>query len=116
MQLVEEAIDGCWIGHQARTAMSDSGILDSVYAPPNEYHGSAFTTARRKHVETVVDIEYRPEIKFSHSRLIGAVCLQGWSLKCKKGAIRQVLILEVYKCESKLGRIAVFGFANVDCD
>ena len=70
MQLVEEAIDGCWIGHRARTAMGDSGI-GSVYAPPNEDHGSAFAT-RRKHVETVVDIEYRSEVKFSHFRLIGA--------------------------------------------
>ena len=66
MQLVEEAIDGCWIGHRARTAMGDSGI-GSVYAPPNEDHGSAFVT-RRKHVETVVDIGYRPEVK-----LIGSV-------------------------------------------
>jgi hypothetical protein len=69
MQLVEEAIDGCWIGHRARTAMGDSGI-GSVYAPPSDDHGSAFT-ARRKHVETVVDIGYRPEVKFIHSRLIG---------------------------------------------
>ncbi|KAF8802541.1 hypothetical protein BYT27DRAFT_7341419 [Phlegmacium glaucopus] len=75
MQLVEEAIDGCWIGHRARTAMGDSGI-GSVYAPPNEDHGSAFAT-RRKHVETVVDIGYRPE---------------GWSLKCEKGGIRRVLM------------------------
>ena len=90
MQLVEEAIDGCWIGHRARTAMGDSGI-GSVYAPPSEDHGSAFTT-RRKHVETVVDIEYRPEVKFSHSHLIGTDCLQGWSLKCEKGGIRRVLM------------------------
>lgn len=68
MQLVEEAIDGCWIGHRARTALGDSGI-GSVYAPPNEDHGSAFAT-RRKHVETVVDIGHRPEVKFNHSRLI----------------------------------------------
>lgn len=79
MQLVEEAIDGCWIGHRARTAMGDSGI-GSVYAPPSEDHGSAFTT-RRKHVETVVDIGYRPEVKFIHFRLKGAnqliVCRDG---------------------------------------
>lgn len=68
MQLVEEAIDGCWIGHRARIAMGDSGI-GSVYAPPNEDIGSAFTT-RREHVETVVDIGYRPEVTFIRSRLM----------------------------------------------
>jgi hypothetical protein len=68
MQLVEEAIDGCWIGHRARTAMGDSGI-GSVYAPPSEDHGSAFTT-RRKHVETVVDIGYRSEVNFIHFLLM----------------------------------------------
>jgi signal transduction histidine kinase/CheY-like chemotaxis protein len=75
MQLVEDAVDGCWIGHRARTAMGDSGI-GSVYAPPSEDPGSAFTT-HRKHVETVVDIGYCPE---------------GWSLKCEKGGIRRVLM------------------------
>lgn len=60
MQLVEEAVDGCWIGHRARTAiMEDSGI-GSVYSPPKE-HGSPVAT-RRKHVETVVDIDYRPQV------------------------------------------------------
>ena len=92
MQLIEEAVDGCWIGHRARTAMGDSGI-GSVYAPPSENHGSAFTT-RRKHVETVVDIEYRPEVKFvlSYLKDTDSSCLQGWSLKCEKGGIRRVLM------------------------
>ena len=60
MQLVEEAIDGCWIGHRARTAMGDNGI-GSVYAPPNEDHGSTLTSPR-KYVETVVNIGYRREV------------------------------------------------------
>ncbi|KAF8150767.1 hypothetical protein B0H34DRAFT_801693 [Crassisporium funariophilum] len=83
MQLVEEAVDGCWIGHRARTAiMGDSGI-GSVYSPPKEDRGSPVAT-RRKHVETVVDIGHRPEpIKFDP---------QGWSLKCEKGGIRRVLM------------------------
>ncbi|CAA7266924.1 unnamed protein product [Cyclocybe aegerita] len=76
MQLVEEAVDGCWIGHRARTAiMGDSGI-GSVYSPPKEDQGSPAAT-RRKHVETVVDIGYRAE---------------GWSVKCEKGGIRRVLM------------------------
>ena len=65
MQLVEEAVDGCWIGHRARTAiMEDSGI-GSVYSPPKEDHGSPVAT-RRKHVETVVDIGYRPQVRRDH--------------------------------------------------
>ncbi|KAF8907335.1 hypothetical protein CPB84DRAFT_1844033 [Gymnopilus junonius] len=76
MQLVEEAVDGCWIGHRARTAiMEDSGI-GSVYSPPNKDNGSP-VASRRKHVETVVDIGYRSG---------------GWTVKCEKGGIRRVLM------------------------
>lgn len=76
MQLVEEAVDGCWIGHRARTApLGDSGI-GSVYSPPNEDQGSPVAT-RRIPVETVVDIGHRPK---------------GWFLKCEKGGIRRVLM------------------------
>lgn len=77
MQLVEEAVDGCWIGHRARTAsMEDSGI-GSVYSPPKEEHGSPLVTTRRKHVETVVDIGYRPEVGF-----IFPVSLKKCSFSC----------------------------------
>ncbi|KAF8968010.1 hypothetical protein BDZ97DRAFT_1800465 [Flammula alnicola] len=76
MQLVEEAIDGCWIGHRARTAIMDDSGIGSVYSPPTQDEGSPVAT-RRKHVETVVDIGYRQE---------------GWSLKCEKGGIRRVLM------------------------
>ncbi|KAF7330327.1 Histidine kinase [Mycena venus] len=71
MQLVEEAVDGCWIGHRARTAiMGDTGI-GSVYSPPEE------SSATKQLVETVVDIGWRKG---------------GWSLKCEKGGIRRVLM------------------------
>lgn len=58
MQLVEEAIDGCWIGHHARIASDSftSGI-GSVYSPPRDEGTSA--AMRRKHVETVVDIGFQ---------------------------------------------------------
>jgi hypothetical protein len=66
MQLVEEAVDGCWIGHRARTAvLGDSGI-GSVYSPPTEDQGSPVTTQRIP-VETVVDIGYRPKVRNRHS-------------------------------------------------
>ncbi|KAF7375159.1 Histidine kinase [Mycena sanguinolenta] len=71
MQLIEEAVDGCWIGHRARTAiMGDTGI-GSVYSPPEEL------SAAKQLVETVVDIGWRKG---------------GWSLKCEKGGIRRVLM------------------------
>ena len=65
MQLVEEAVDGCWIGHRARTAiLGDSGI-GSVYSPPTDDQGS--TIANRKiPVETIVDIEHRREVQICH--------------------------------------------------
>ncbi|KAG5645549.1 hypothetical protein DXG03_005824 [Asterophora parasitica] len=76
MQLVEEAVDGCWIGHRARTAiMRDSGI-GSVYSPPKEEHGLP-VASHRFPVETIIDIGYRRE---------------GWALKCEKGGIRRVLM------------------------
>ncbi|KAJ7739315.1 hypothetical protein B0H14DRAFT_2990917 [Mycena olivaceomarginata] len=71
MQLIEEAVDGCWIGHRARTAiMGDTGI-GSVYSPPEEL------SAAKQLVETVVDVGWRKG---------------GWSLKCEKGGIRRVLM------------------------
>ncbi|KAF5359416.1 hypothetical protein D9756_003309 [Leucocoprinus leucothites] len=77
MQLVEEAVDGCWVGHRARTAiMGDSGI-GSVYSPPKEESGESPVVTRRRHVETIIDIGHRKE---------------GWSLKCEKGGIRRVLM------------------------
>lgn len=57
MQLVEEAVDGCWIGHRARTAiMGDTGI-GSVYSPPEE-----LSTAKQL-VETVVEIGWRKGVR-----------------------------------------------------
>ncbi|KAF9266548.1 hypothetical protein L218DRAFT_956321 [Marasmius fiardii PR-910] len=75
MQLVEEAVDGCWIGHRARTAIMEDTGIGSVYSPPKEDNSAS--TARRKHVETVIDIGERKE---------------GWLLKCEKGGIRRVLM------------------------
>ncbi|EIN03716.1 hypothetical protein PUNSTDRAFT_93733 [Punctularia strigosozonata HHB-11173 SS5] len=69
MQLVEEAVEGCWIGYRARI---DSEI-GSVYAPPKDQAGSSGYEAP----ETVVDIDDRDA---------------GWTVKCEKGGIRRVLM------------------------
>ncbi|KAG7089839.1 hypothetical protein E1B28_011485 [Marasmius oreades] len=74
LQLVEEAVDGCWIGHRARTAIMEDTGIGSVYSPPKE--DNSVSTARRKHVETVIDVSGR----------------EGWLLKCEKGGIRRVLM------------------------
>ncbi|KAJ8457593.1 hypothetical protein ONZ45_g18251 [Pleurotus djamor] len=76
MQLVEEAVDGCWIGYRARTQVTGDSGIGSVYSPP-EKEGQGPGQARRCHVETVVDIGYREG---------------GWVLRCDKGGIRRVLM------------------------
>ncbi|KAF8199645.1 hypothetical protein BJ912DRAFT_1020221 [Pholiota molesta] len=71
--LVEEAVDGCWIGHHAWVKNSEDSVIGSVYCPPKGEQG--LPIANR--VETVINIVHRPE---------------GWLLKCEKGGIRRVLM------------------------
>ncbi|PIL35743.1 hypothetical protein GSI_02473 [Ganoderma sinense ZZ0214-1] len=73
MQLVEEATEGCWIGHRARMFTSEIG---SVYSPPRHQHTASIPN-RNKHVETVIDVGH---------------CESGWTLRCEKGGIRRVLM------------------------
>ncbi|EGO24662.1 Fph type histidine kinase [Serpula lacrymans var. lacrymans S7.9] len=82
MQLVEEAIDGCWIGHCARTSALRESEIGSVYSPPTPdmqtpISAHATTPFPTKHVEIVIDIDQRPG---------------GWTLICEKGGIRRVLM------------------------
>ena len=72
MQLVEEAVEGCWIGHRARLPASSE--IGTVYAPPPS--GSQFAITRHP-VEVVVEIGLRNK---------------GWQLVCEKGGIRRVLM------------------------
>ena len=59
MQLVEEAIDGCWIGHRARTAsMAYPSGIGSVYSPPTD-DPTRTTAAEVKYVETVIEVGHR---------------------------------------------------------
>jgi len=91
LQLIEEAVEGTWIGHRARmfTRQQESEI-GSLYAPPRQ-DGSG-----KKLVEVVIEIGDRKEV--------GAVLIhcqpsmgaydqtQGWLLKLEKGGIRRVLM------------------------
>ncbi|KAI0768141.1 hypothetical protein BD413DRAFT_567029 [Trametes elegans] len=73
MQLVEDATEGCWIGHRARMFTSEIG---SVYSPPKDRQGVVPQTAS-KHVETVIDV--------GHSEA-------AWTFRCEKGGIRRILM------------------------
>lgn len=54
MQLVEEATEGCWIGHRARMFTSEIG---SVYSPPKPDRSSVMIPQSAKFVETIIDID-----------------------------------------------------------
>ncbi|KAF7972518.1 hypothetical protein HWV62_17804 [Athelia sp. TMB] len=78
MQLVEEAVDGGWIGHRARMSAQNSEI-GSVYSPPSAEQKAKdkATDVCGKHVETVIEVGYRES---------------GWLFKCERGGIRRVLM------------------------
>ncbi|KAF8525817.1 Fph type histidine kinase [Hysterangium stoloniferum] len=72
-QLIEEATEGCWIGHRAR----HSSEIGTVYSPRNDEDGTAQNAPMRSQVETAVDIGYRSK---------------GWNVVCEKGGIRRCLM------------------------
>ncbi|KAI0649336.1 hypothetical protein C8Q79DRAFT_903287 [Trametes meyenii] len=74
MQLVEEATEGCWIGHRARMFTSEIG---SVYSPPKDRQNSIVPPSSGKHVETVIDVGQSQA---------------GWTFRCEKGGIRRILM------------------------
>ena len=53
MQLVEEATEGCWIGHRARMFTSEIG---SVYSPPKQDRQAVVVQNLPQQVETVIDV------------------------------------------------------------
>lgn len=53
MQLLEEATEGCWIGHRARMFTSEIG---SVYSPPKQDKSAVMSPQPSKFVETVIDV------------------------------------------------------------
>jgi len=70
MQLIEEAVEGCWVGFRARSQAASGTDIGTFYSPPNK-------VVNHQHVETVVDINLRRE---------------GWYLTVEKGGIRRVLM------------------------
>lgn len=82
MQLVEEAVDGGWIGHRARMSAQNSEI-GSVYSPPSAAEQKAkdkANEASEDHVETVIDVGFREQV----CALMAKV---NWSLNlCRDGS------------------------------
>ncbi len=55
MELIEEAVEGCWVGFRARMPNPRADGIGTFYSPPSDgFSGLA--------VETVVDIGFRPEV------------------------------------------------------
>lgn len=71
LHLVEDAVDGCYVGFRARTAESGIGTF---YSPPKDEGAGSAPLAL---VETVVDI---------------GSPLETWWVKCEKSGIRRVLM------------------------
>jgi hypothetical protein len=67
MQLVEEAIDGGWIGHLARMSAQNSEI-GSVYSPPTIQQQSNNTSQAVSGcgVETIIEIGHRETVCLFH--------------------------------------------------
>ena len=74
MQLIEDATEGCWIGHRARMFTSEIG---SVYSPPKPDRQSVKLPNPNKHVETVIDI--------GHSEAVCAAPITGASERERPG-------------------------------
>lgn len=76
--LVEQTVEGCWIGQRARAQQGQSEI-GSFYSPPSP--GAQVqqdkTQEDKPYVETVIDIGQRE---------------RGWVVRCEKGGIRRVLM------------------------
>lgn len=96
MQLVEEAVEGCWIGHRARLPAMGNPEIGSVYSPPKQdSQAPASPTFEQPHVETVIDIGFRPSVSFdmkSPIEITHSHDLQGWHVSCEKGGMRRVLM------------------------
>lgn len=93
MQLVEEAVEGCWIGYRARMSNSEIG---SVYSPPMTHQlNQSSQLHSREHVETVVEVDLRKMVRYpgpTSCFLELTHRIQGWLVRCERGGIRRVLM------------------------
>jgi hypothetical protein len=88
VELIEEAVEGCWVGYRARIANAGNDGIGTFYSPPS-------ATSTGLAVETVIDIGSRPEVRFRALLLLQESWIntkQGWSLLVERGGIRRVLM------------------------
>ena len=57
VQLVEDAVEGSWIGYRARLTATGNSEIGSVYSPPKDVHPGP------QLVETVIDISYESHVR-----------------------------------------------------
>ena len=78
--LIEQTVEGCWVGQRARTFMGDAEV-GSYYAPDaqpkTQRQSSSGAPNAAFPVEIVVDIAHREK---------------GWNVRCEKGGLRRVLM------------------------
>ena len=68
VQLVEEAMEGCWIGYRARLPAMNHNEVGSVYAPPSRQDSQLSSVAfANSPVEAVIDIAFRVTANRPHS-------------------------------------------------
>lgn len=73
VKLIEDTVEGCWIGQKARFLLEGDSGIGSVYAPPTLKGAND----KGEHVEFIIDIGLRDK---------------GWKIRCEKGGIRRVLM------------------------
>jgi signal transduction histidine kinase len=111
MQLVEEAVEGCWIGHRARMSTSEIG---SVYSPPDRQ--ALLLSPDTQHVETVIDMG--PDLQVGSRRIdrdLIFICTQNWTLVFEKGGIRRVL-MNIFGNSLKFTAVRLNALGNVVWD
>ena len=65
VQLVEEAMEGCWIGYRARLPAMNHSEVGSVYAPPKQDSQLSSVAFANSPVEAVIDIAFRKQVGFN---------------------------------------------------
>lgn len=75
--LVEQTVEGVWIGQRARFYMGDADIGSFYAPPPSTVDRGSKILKDVTHVETVVDIGHREK---------------GWMVRCERGGLRRVLM------------------------
>jgi len=108
MQLIEEAVEGCWVGFRARVAHQAASGTDigTVYSPPSKLDD-------HQHVETVVDISLRREVRVCStysdpcSNKTGLECCSGERWYPTSADESHWKLVEIHICATFLGALEI---------